>query len=236
MRLLTLLLCAALIGHPAASLAAGEGPKPVDYEVRLGENGQFDVRVNPGRESWTLALGQPPRSWQVSPLGHFLAFENSAGTDCLVDLATRKQSCSPNLELEPDEPRWSPAGTWLVWKSRDLTEIYLARMDTAFIVEQGSLTEPEISVPGHPLGLIWQESWLDEDLLLLGTGLGELFCYAALQPTSAKLFPLFCCPSPSITEEKCQEITKDPVEWLEASGLLSERGKWTPSTSTGFPW
>jgi hypothetical protein len=138
--------------------------------------------------------------------------------------------------LEPGEEPWSPSGRWLAWKSTDLTRLHFSDSEPAKLSKEGTLLVPKWSVRGDPLGLIWQEKWLSDDQLLVGTGSGEYVCYGIFDFNQHEFYSLACSATPAATLEELSRAIGDPEAWLDEKGLLADRARWRLVDPRNFPW
>lgn len=228
--LFTLRLCSASETRPSSS-----NPR---FMVKHLPGQGFEIGDKSQPASKIVHVDFPIGDWELIPKGHLLAYSvtDHEPSTCLLDLVTLVDLCSLGLSREPGEPRWSPGGDWLVWKSSDLSVLEISNAADLALVKGMELGTGELLIQGHPLGLIWQQKWLSETLLLVGTGAGEQICFGVLNLTNREFRLVTCVDTTESTVEEFGEANRDPVGWLEKKKLLTDGAKWETADPGTFPW
>ncbi len=130
----------------------------------------------------------------------------------------------------------SPSGSWVVSISKDLTQLFVVEKYAREAAIDTDTPPDGIVLQGHPLGLIWQECWLSESRLLVGTGLGELVCFGVLDASEGIFYSLACCGTPQCSLRELREARRDARSWLDAKGLLADPQQWNAARPDSFPW
>ena len=234
MRIARVLLIALsfLIGGKSAVSEVSESQENQLYSV--SSEGQSGFKVKDLRQSinWDFAVPNLKNSWRLIPAGKLLSYEISSGAVhhwCLLDLSTRSKVCGASFSREENETPWSPSGKWVAWKSADLTVAHFALAES-FSLEEASMPKADFSVQGHPLGLIWQQEWLSESEILLGTGVGESMCFGVADLDRRRFYSLTCLDSSH------EDWGREAEVWLEKSAILRNRAIWRVVDEKRYPW
>jgi hypothetical protein len=239
---LSFVLAAALTGlHFSGAAVAAESSEFQEnsrFAVSAMPCGSFQVKDRAAENIWDTPVLNPADRWKLIPEGHWLSFEKAspaARTPCLLDLKAQTFSCDRGFALEPGEGAWSPSGRWLAWKSPDSTTLHFSDSESAELTKEGTLPVPKWSITGDPLGLIWQQKWLSDDQLLVGTGSGEDACYGIFDFSLRQFYSLACLATPTATLEELSRAIGNPEAWLAEKGLLVDRGRWDLVDPLKFP-
>lgn len=208
------------------------------FSVVLRPNGVFEIEDRKYSSKWSVLAGSIGE-WLLHPSGRWIAYEvisSELKSNCLLDLGTRFRSCGAALEREPGEGPWSPSGDLLVWKSPDGTQLHLGESNSVTLASEQSLPVSSRAIQGEPLGLIWQQKWLSDSQLLVGTGSGESACFGVVDYKANAFFYLDCCRTPDCSIEELRMASQDPEAWLNRRGLLEGQRLWKLADSMKYPW
>lgn len=229
----------------AYSLFAGgdeiekESQKSSRFAVAIDANGDFEIEDLHLGEKTAVERKAGRGSGQWMHNRHWLEYQEGpegSRTTCLFDLENRVRYCDSFLNREPGEAPWSPGGTYLVWRSRDQTKLHVARAEEVNLVAGEGMPPAALTIQGDPVGLIWQQRWLTEDRLLIGTGSGESVCFGALDLAVEAFYFLECCGTPLCSNEEFREARSESETWLSKRGFLDNTRQWKVADPGKFPW
>lgn len=145
----------------------------------------------------------------------------------LLDLANGQWVTSSVLKLEEGEFPWSPDRRQAF--IRQESDCYLVPASEVLdVARQGpsNLSRHIIHFQGHPLGHCWMEGWIGNDHLVLGTGVGETFCWSIYSSPNERTIPLGCC---TIQDEYCPKGSEGLWDWITVEHLGKALNQEAPS-------
>lgn len=133
----------------------------------------------------------------------------------VYDLSKKKLYGMGN-DLDALERRWSPSGKY-TYSSSDDSFIIIPTVKLINYLETKS-GDDIIQIKGHPLGLIFQQRWIGNQLLY-ASGIGESACWGIVNPETKRNYFITCCGFVRNTKfaEQCdfrEDTTEDIIsDW-----------------------
>lgn len=174
------------LGHAHASTC--ESLVSPNYVIHNIDSNTLSVTHVDTQESFTCRLEGTLSGIEVCPMADVLSIRlmppnSSSHKAVLLDIGTRKLHDNRMLTLlDVDERRWSPGGAYTYFNlGASMGVVKTADLDS--FLEDPREDRLLIQIEGIPVGLIFQEEWMSDRFLIIGTGQSGIMAWSLLDLT-----------------------------------------------------
>jgi len=197
----------------------------------------YDLKKNKAfSRSFDLSL----RQLEICPNYPYASFvgqsldKKGAGKKYFIYDLEQDKIYNDNLYIDVPEKRWSLTGEYAYLNNLTSFNLIPTKRLRDYLIS-ADFRKKTVEIKGHPLGQIWQVSWIG-DKILYASGIDEAECWGFYDTQNQKNYLISCCgmQNNAINVDQCSRKLKESSNIMALFTIKSEKNEILPISNDFF--